>query len=350
MEKDKNFIKVFFKDFNASEYEECEVSREDHHRDIIIWLKKADEKKRSSYLVIENKIKSLQRRDQLEEYTTDIDKCALLQGTYTGIKNALDEDTIEIKGVKWSFVDYRSISQGIREIAHESADHAIQDHILQIEEYCDVVDRINDLMEMSLKKSSDKVDYLYEGDEGQCLKELRIHDVYIKLKGAQILKNIEEKLQGIDKPGDDRFRLELNQGFYNGKATINIRYTSKKDTLAKNDDYLTIGIELEGYQYRLLAERNASLPQHDSETVFETFKKIGWFESFDPNQKERKLFGRDTSMKRAYNKYSGRNDDKYIMVYQHYDIEGWKLEQVIENIKNDLRKACAIINDHKYED
>lgn len=291
----------------------------------------------------------MQRIDQLEEYTKDINKCTLLQETYTGIKNVLDEDMIEIEGVRWSFVDYRSISQGIREIARESTDHAIQNHILQIEKYCDVVDCINGVMEMSLEKSSDKVDYLYECDEVKCLKKLRIHDVYIKLKGAQILKNIEEKLQGIDKPRDDRFRLELNQGFYNGKATIDIRYTSKKDTFAKNNDYLTIGVQLEGYQYRLLAERNASLPQHDSKTVFETFKEIGWFESFDPNPKERKIFQEKTHMKRVYNKYSGKNDDKYIMVYQHYDIKGWKLEQVIENIKNDLAKARVIIDEHKYE-
>lgn len=285
MEKDKKFIKVFFKDFDVSEYEECEVSREDHHRDIIIWLKKADEKNRSSYLVIENKIKSLQRRDQLEEYTKDIDKCTLLQGTYTGIKNALDEDMIEIEGVRWSFVDYRSISQGIREIARESADHAIQNHILQIEEYCDVVDCINGVMEMSLEKSSDKVDYLYECDEGKCLKELRIHDVYIKFKGAQILKYLKENIKPSINSYSDECKPIFDQGFNNGKATLNIRFTN----IEKSNDYLTIGVQLEGYQYRLLVEGNADL--HTEEQLFNKFRQMGWFDAdFKPEDKERNVF------------------------------------------------------------
>lgn len=91
------------------------------------------------------------------------------------------------------------------------------------------------------------------------------------------------------------------------------------------------------------------MPQHNSETVFAKFKELGWFESFDPNPKERKIFGKETHMKRDYNKYLGSADDKYIMVYQHYDIEGSRLEEVVEQIKSDLEKARAIIDEDKYD-
>lgn len=358
IEQDPAFIKVFFPEFDDKCYQYLGVSRECWHRDVIIWLEKCDNKERY-YYVIENKIKSLQDEEQLRRYTEDKDGNTLLKGVFTGITNAL-EDKLSLpkketgEEVPWKFVDYGTIAKRIREQARISACFTDR-HRSQIDEYCQIIESINGMIQYVLDKSQDRFDYFSSTDkngenhEAEYLEELRIKDVYTKLKGADILRALEASLKDSVSAAPQGYRLEINQSFHNGKVTLDIRYTNREEG-HEEKDYLTIGIQLEGYQFRLMVERNGT---HKKEELFNEFCN-GWFDAnFDEKAKQRALFKNDsseneTSMKQKYDSYGG-NGHGSVFVYQYFNIkEKCEYNVVFDEIKKYLQKAREIIESRSF--
>ena len=359
IEQDPAFIKVFFPEFGKGSYRYLGVSRECWHRDVIIWLENCDNKKRC-YYVIENKIKSLQDEEQLKRYTEDKDGNTLLRGVFTGITNAL-EDKLSLpkketgEKVPWKFVDYGTIAKRIREQARISACFTDR-HRSQIDEYCQIIESINGMIQYGLDKSQEQFDYSSlsykngENREAEYLEDLRIKDVYTKLKGADILRALEASLKDSVSAAPQGYRLEINQSFHNGKVTLDIRYTNREEG-REEKDYLTIGIQLEEYQFRLMVERNGT---HKKEELFNEFCN-GWFDAnFDEKAKKRALFKNDsseneTSMKQKYDSYGG-NGHGSVFVYQYFNIikEKRKYNVVFDEIKKYLQKAREIIESRSF--
>lgn len=355
IEQDPAFIKVFFPEFDDKCYQYLGVSRECWHRDVIIWLEDCDNKKRY-YYVIENKIKSLQDKEQLKRYTEDKDGNTLLGGVFTGIINALKTNELRLpkketgEEVPWEFVDYGTIAKRIREQARRSA-RVTALHFLQIDEYCQIIESINGMIQYELDKRKDQFDYSSlsykkgENHEAEYLEDLRIKDIYTKLKGADILRALEASLKDSVSAAPQGYRLETNQSFHNGKVTLDIRYTNREEG-REEKDYLTIGIQLEEYQFRLMVERNGT---HKKEELFNEFCN-GWFDAnFDEKAKKRALFKNDsseneTSMKQKYDSYGG-NGHGSVFVYQYFNIvkEKRKYNVVFDEIKKYLQKAREII-------
>ena len=355
IEQDPAFIKVFFPEFGKGSYRYLGVSRECWHRDVIIWLEKCDNKERC-YYVIENKIKSLQDEEQLKRYTEDKDGNTLLGGVFTGIINALKTNELSLpkketgEKVPWKFVDYGTIAKRIREQARISACFTDR-HRSQIDEYCQIIESINGMIQYGLDKSQEQFDYSSlsykngENREAEYLEDLRIKDVYTKLKGADILRALEASLKDSVSAAPQGYRLEINQSFHNGKVTLDIRYTNREEG-REEKDYLTIGIQLEEYQFRLMVERNGT---HKKEELFNEFCN-GWFDAnFDEKAKKRALFKNDsseneTSMKQKYDSYGG-NGHGSVFVYQYFNIikEKRKYNVVFDEIKKYLQKAREII-------
>ena len=354
IEQDPAFIKVFFPEFDDQCYRYLGVSRECWHRDVIIWLEKCDNKERC-YYVIENKIKSLQDEEQLRRYTEDKDGNTLLRGVFTGIINALKTNELRLpkketgEEVPWEFVDYGTIAKRIREQARRSA-RVTALHFLQIDEYCQIIESINGMIQYELDNRQGKFDYSSlpykngENREAEYLEELRIKDVYTKLKGADILRALEAYLKDSVSAAPQGYRLETNQSFHNGKVTLDIRYTNREEG-REEKDYLTIGIQLEEYQFRLMVERNRP---HKKEELFNEFCN-GWFDAnFDETAKQRALFKNDsseneTSMKQKYDSYGG-NGHGSVFVYQYFNIkEKCEYKVVFDEIKMYLQKAREII-------
>lgn len=363
IEQDPAFIKVFFPEFGKGSYRYLGVSRECWHRDVIIWLEKCDNKKRY-YYVIENKIKSLQDEEQLRRYTEDKDGNTLLGGVFTGIINALKTNELSLpkketgEKVPWKFVDYSTIAKRIREQARISACFTDR-HRSQIDEYCQIIESINGMIQYGLDKSQEQFDYSSlpykngENREAEYLEELRIKDVYTKLKGADILRALEAYLGDSVSAAPQDYRREINQSFHNGKVTLDIRYTNREEG-HEEKDYLTIGIQLEGYQFRLMVERNGT---HKKEELFNEFCN-GWFDAnFDEKAKQRVLFkndssengtGYNTSMAKKYDSYGG-NGHGSVFVYQYFDIDkGDEYDVVFDKIKAFLQKAREIIESRSF--
>ena len=349
IENDHNFVKVFFPDFQQDTFKVLGVSRECRHRDVIIWLQKIGytDKKEKYYYVIENKIKSLQRKEQLEDYTENLWENTMLQGVITGIENNLGEDQIKLenrsntKKVVWSFIDYATISKKIMEFARQSASDIIKKHLPQIEEYCNIINAMYGVLYEALAKNRGFVWYWGDNDAddfNEKLHDLRIEDMYIKLQGSRFIHYLDSKKEQLERLCPVGFRLEIGQSFNNGKATLDIRFTNWQD---KFHEYLTIGIQIEGNQYRLLVQQNGT---HHGKEIFEKFKGC-WFDAnFNCKHKERTIFGRMTSMKKLFDSY-GEGSNDYIFVYQYYNLtkENSRYEMVFEDIKMDLAKAKTIV-------
>lgn len=349
IENDPDFVKVFFPDFQKEVYTVLGVSRECKHRDIIIWLQKTGYKgkKEKYFYVIENKIKSLQQEDQLKNYTENLWESTLLQGTITGIENNLEKDRISFENkstkeqVVWEFVGYATISKRIRELAQSSTSKVIKLNLSQIKEYCDIINTLYDILNEALSQNKDFVWYWGNSDNfTKELRDLRIEDMYIKLQGSRFIHYIKSREELFKKLCPIGFRLEVGQSFHNGKATIDVRFTNWKD---KHCDYLTIGVQIEGGQYRLLVQKNG---KHRGKEIFEEFKGA-WFDAnFNYLQKEcRTIFGeKKTSMRKLFDSY-GEGSGDYIFVYQYYNLtkENSRYEILLEEIQKDLTKAKKII-------
>lgn len=348
IENDHDFVKVFFPDFRKDIFNIVGVSRECRHRDVIIWLQKSGDasKEGKYYYVIENKIKSLQRKEQLEDYTENLWESTLLQGSVTGIENNLEKNQISIvnkntkQQVIWNFINYATISQKIREIARNSTSGVIQYHLSQIEEYCNIIDALYGVLSEALAKNRGYVWYWDDDDNlNKTLRELRIEDMYIKLQGSSFIRYINSRRESIESLCPIGFHPEIQQSFNNGKATLDIRFSNWQD---KYHDYLTIGVQIEGSQYRRLVQKNG---MHSGEEVFEEFKGA-WFDAnFNSMQTDRTIFGgKKTSMKKRFDSY-GKGSNDYIFVYQYYNLtkETGRYEMLFEEIRKDLSKAKQII-------
>lgn len=341
IEKDNNFIKVFFDNVEISEYKDISVSRETKNRDIIIWLKDKNDKK--CYFVIENKIKSLPTREQLEKYSVDLWDNELRKAVFTGIINPFGGDFVSKKGkrfITWQYVSYSEIAKKIQKELCTSQKFSKFERE-QVEEYCKIIEYMNDILFDELNQTQNKLLYSCNDD----LHSLRIYDIYAKMLGAQFLnylKNKEKEFENLDYKG---FKLGMWQSFNNGKVTLDIRYSNWENN---DKPWFLLGVQIEGNQYRFVAECNKKL--ENGMTCDELYNKMvasGWLD--DSYTKDNKMiYGKPTSMsphgERKYNSYKNK-DDTATFIYQYYDItdESTEYDTLFDNIKNDLNKAADII-------
>ena len=334
------FINVFFSINQLKDYK-ITVKREWHHRDIAILCenKITNEK---IYYAVENKIKSLPTKTQLKNYTENLDTYKLQGAVFTGLINPFGKNLeVENNGLKveWRFVGYNTIAQKIKNLLNESKEiKGLKRE--QILEYCKIIENIDAILNEELKTTENKLDYIHS----EHIEQLRINDLYIKLKGATFIEYFEKR-KGQLISSFSNYNLIVEQSFHNGKATLDFRYSNK----TKDDaPWLHIGIQIEGNQYRIMAERNKFNGGKSCNEVYEEFVKHNWFDgTFDKTSG--KVFGNPTSMKstnnKKYNQYGNNNNAVYSFVYQYYDINesNNSYENLFTSIKNHLNQALEIL-------
>lgn len=340
--QDPEFVNVFFPNYNE-QYEFEKVEREKHNRDLIVQF---DKNGKGYFYVIENKIKSLPSKEQLEKYTVEyLDGKKMLGGVFTGIRNTFEMEILEIQknniSCNWSFISYNQIADRIQKIAEKS--DKVKEKLPQILEYCDNVRTMDDIIKCALEAKENILNYNCDKRLDELLDKTGLKDVFVKLKGADFVRcardiKLETDLKAL-LPKNSDFKLEFaKQSFNNGNATIDFRFSNWKE---KCEDWLKIGVQLQGEEYRLLAERNKN---HKEDEIYEEFKGVWFDENIDEHKKARSVFGKPTSMRHKWCKYGGADSNvNYTFVYQHYLINGKDYETLFESIKSDLKKACDIV-------
>lgn len=346
MKNDHDFIQVFYPSFLPSNYydEKIEVSREWHHRDVAIWLPKKDGTK--SFIVIENKIKSMPNYGQLEEYTEPYSDWAFERGVLTGIDEecALDFSSREKLKGRWDYLSYKTIAARIRDIATKSTKKNIIDNLSTIKEYCDVLEAIDVCLNHYMLESRGTLKY----DCGE-LDKLRIADVYKKMKGSDFLGFVEKEKHFFDNVCPKGFKTLISQSFHNGKTTLDVRF--KKD-----DDHICniIGVQLEGNQFRVCVQCGIKDPEWTSketysEILYNRFKDIWFDDSFEKKAANKMIFDRrfKTSLSpRGNKKYDAYATDYYCFIYQYFDIDSSKNESydaLLGLIKEFMSKAALVL-------
>ena len=138
-------------------------------------------------LIIENKVKSIPRKDQLEEY---IEKADVKENTvFLLLSLASDFPCKKDIGQKWVVANYLELKKAIKDIYKNLKTNDGR----YLEDYCKFIETMHNLQENMICDFDNQI--LYNQFELEVYKQLRIHDLYIKLRGSMFVIRVKEKLQ-----------------------------------------------------------------------------------------------------------------------------------------------------------
>ena len=321
------FVEVFIEDFYKEGYEYLKVEREKNNRDLSIWYKANGEKKCA---VVENKIKSLPKNEQLEEYERKLGK-KFGKGILTGI-----EKTIEPRK-PWKFLSYEKIAESIESTNKKNnfPEKAI------IQQY---VEDLQNIITIVTKGDERPDEYTYVAPKE--IEDLRFGDVFLKHKACKIQKKMQDRIDNQKGLESKWGSPEVDVSFNNKKATITIIYREKdkgKDSSDKDKEYGRLGVQLEGKQFRVYGGPSfGNSLKKEPEECYEYLKKFAFFEDYDPAAETRTIRGKNTGMTKPYCQYRTSN---YTHLYQWWTIkDGTSIESLCDMVIEELLKAKECID------
>lgn len=359
-------------------------AREKKNFDICIFhLKEGKENKKGEKpikevfdLIIENKVKSIPYKEQLEEYkkvVTKNNKSAPCQYILLSLSEFFPDNDY-INGVTrkdicgWHLINYKQLAVAI---ADNYKNHCYFKPY--IEDYCSFVEQLVLLKNCILPQDINNQP-LFDDCIIKRLKTIRVHDLYIKLRTSWFIMSLKRKLNDLvdfkdsvyvvhkyddfNKDGVEQnkkkgifLNADINQG--NGQAAVWI--LNKNDSMKKGD---TFEVVIQGKQYRHgIALCRKTKVDHDRRLRLNVLyddimksERAKPFLDFSDDKgvfppRENKLYFRDNN-KRDNNKTEERiqkkgpfccYDDSYIYRYKSIedkDNVGKLLDNMIEDIKS----------------
>lgn len=224
-------------------------------------------------LIIENKVKSIPYKEQLEEYITEVKKNnqdTPCQYILLSLSECFpDNDSIQSEEhddarkdiCGWHLIDYEQMAEAI---ADNYKNHCCFKPY--IEDYCSFVKLLVSLKNCILTENIDN-EPLFDEDAIEKLKEIRVHDLYIKLRASWFIMSLKRRLEKDDEQYADKvyvvhkyedfnkdnveldrsegifLNVDINQG--NGQAAAWILNKPNKTKLGD-----TFEIVIQGKQYR----------------------------------------------------------------------------------------------------
>lgn len=322
------------------------VKREYNHYDLSVWDGEPQKDGSNMLLILENKVKSIPYKKQLDDYhKNNDDKYILL---------SLSKDFPE-KGViakEWCIVHYDDFAQALIKCSSMTGYH--QEIII---DYCRLVLNLQKLVDRS------KVNYTDNWNDSELSKifdSLRIGDLYKKLRYGQILCFITEKLSSYTinwesnildildgkkcgKKGRDSSKapkpyqeIYVNYGMTNSQGFFELKVKVSNDTV-----FL---IQVQGNQYRRAIERKGTYKEN-----------IEWLNNQDSNLY--KFFAHSKEGFPEFNivlpdkispfrpKYKDSSQNGFCkfgnwFIYQYVEIgEFTKIDSVVEAVKNDISEV-----------
>lgn len=182
-------------------------------------------------LIIENKVKSIPRKDQLEEY----EEKAKGKGNPVFLLLSLVRDfpcktDLVNANSSWIVVHYDKLKEAI-----ENHYKNVDEHNLKyITDYCQFIEQMHNLQDYMIQDFANQV--YYDKEELDEYKKLRIHDLYIKLRGAMFITRLKEKLEKDGIGATIHILPFIIQDNINGKnKTRSFRYEDIRPFCGKND-------------------------------------------------------------------------------------------------------------------
>lgn len=246
-------------DIIISDKDSLEVKREWKHLDLSIVHvhKKKDTVVIDDVLaVIENKVKSVPREDQLEEYNKTIaaiDK----NGCKKILLSLIEPDWGKTKDwVNYTYEKYKDI---IKQIVDSSIVGDTYNRSIIID-YYNMIEALVTFKKEWLQDGFASMRYvdIFENSSVKDYIELRINDVRHKIIYSKMFSELKEKLDVESETGvgttkeifETKHALTIGYGMTNATGLIEAK-------VRINDDYL-LGIQIQGYQYRHFIEFSGS--------------------------------------------------------------------------------------------
>lgn len=235
----KNVMKGMGIEYN----EPVTVKREWEHFDLAI-LKMDNNKIIEIVAIIENKVKSLPRLDQLDEYNKKIEKIKK-DSACKKILLSFSEPGFDTKKHGWEYVDYNKIAEIIQQ---EENNSSCQYHKALIEDYCKMVKGLCSLKNEWIGTAflSKKYNTILISDDDQNARNLRINDLRHKLIYSKMLELLREKMGNLV----SNELIKTGTAFTNSKGIVEVHITKNMS------DYKVFGIQAQGLQYRRFVIKN----------------------------------------------------------------------------------------------
>ena len=141
-------------------------------------------------LIIENKVKSIPRIDQLKEYEEKVnDKSNTIFILLSLVIDFPCKTDLVAGNSPWIVVHYDRLKEAIENHYKDVDEHNLK----YITDYCHFVEQMHILQDYMIQDFDNQV--YYDKEELDKYKILRIHDLYIKLRGSLFITRLKDKLE-----------------------------------------------------------------------------------------------------------------------------------------------------------
>jgi len=237
------------------------VRREEHNIDVRIEYPGGGE------LLIENKVKSLPRKEQLEEYAKAFSEKAqtsflLLSLTRPAFLSS-NETTIRLPdGAVWQCLTYRELADRLNDLLPNIK--AINDyHGLLLHDYINFIIHLDALQtRFIIDWDDERANFFVAQSDIKLLKSIRLHDLVDKLRYAQLSQRVSDALRSDgflvsnenlrDGHGGQPGQVLVSFGMTRGVGLFDLKYfVMNKDRLGNP---VILGVQVQGNHFRLVVE------------------------------------------------------------------------------------------------
>lgn len=318
---------------------ELTLDREKENFDICIHHKEG--KKEIYDIIIENKVKSIPYKEQLEDYEDKVRKHQKGR-TIKNILLTLADNFPNANNIKgWIIVSYKALAQKLKSSKSDFSSSNRQ--ILQyIEDYIDFIKQLTPLKDKILEDLKNNGPY-HQQEDINTFHKYKLSDLYIKLRGAYFIGLIKDKLEstykknGVDveyftsRKFEERRRggsgektmIWLHSGMNRGKSTV----TASINPANSENLY---ELQIEGDQYRHMFNQNGLVAKRGS--VSKNLLNIPYF---DYNNLPSKV-NNNWAGKSDFNQYKPNCLYKYVKFDSEIKVNEM-IDILVEDIQNVLR-------------
>ena len=257
----------------------------------------------------------------MKRYEEKIGKQHLtITGILTGLYASLD---IKELG-KWSFLSYQEIANRIMNIQELHATMDFADYIYQ---YAEDIEVLYNLFQSKMKQNKGK--YIIRDED---LEKIRYSDIYVKLKGSEFMEEINKRL--TFEVYKDWAKPVCGFSFNHKKPTLSIVFSQRIDEDPTKEIGI-IGVQIEGDQFRIYGGASQE-GNYEEETVINKLYDCDYFKRNFAEEIAKQ--NRTSKMKNNYCKY-GKVVDKYCHCYQHWEIEDFNYDAIIDDLMKQMKIA-----------
>lgn len=319
------------------------LDREKENFDICIHHKEGKGEKEIYDIIIENKVKSIPYKEQLEDYENKV-KQHQDNNTTTYILLTLADNFPNANNIKgWTIVSYKTLAEKLESKKNDFSSSNQQ--ILQyIEDYIHFIEQLTPLKDKILEDLKNNGPY-HQQEDINTFHKYKLSDLYIKLRGAYFIGLIKDKLEstykknGVDveyftsskfeerrRGGNgEKTMIWLHSGMNRGKSTVTASINPA------NSEHL-YELQIEGDQYRHMFNQNGLIAKRL--IVSNKLLKIPYFDNNKlPNRVKNSWAG-----ERDFNQYKPNCLYKYVKFNPETTVN-----EMIEILIDDIVKVLRYI-------